>query len=75
MLRQSLQRLAGIVDAPLNYVLHSAPLREPRRERYHWHLEILPRISKIAGFELASGYYINTVAPESAARQLRELAL
>jgi len=75
MLRQSLQGLAAIVDAPLNYVLHSAPLREPKRERYHWHLEILPRISKIAGFELASGYYINTVAPESAARRLRELAL
>ena len=75
MLRQSLQRLARIVDAPFNYVVHSAPLREPRRERYHWHLEILPRISKIAGFELASGYYINTVAPEIAARQLREVAL
>ena len=75
MLRQSLQRLARIVDAPLNYVIHSAPLRERRRERYHWHLEILPRITKIAGFELASGYYINTVAPEVAARQLREIAL
>mgnify|MGYP003576083482 FL=1 len=75
MLRQLLQRLARIVDAPLNYVIHSAPLRERRRERYHWHLEILPRITKIAGFELASGYYINTVAPEDAARQLREIAL
>jgi UDPglucose--hexose-1-phosphate uridylyltransferase len=75
MLRQSLQRLGRIVEAPFNYVIHSAPLREPGRERYHWHLEILPRISKIAGFELASGYYINTVAPELAARQLRELVL
>jgi UDPglucose--hexose-1-phosphate uridylyltransferase len=75
MLWQSLQRLARIVDAPLNYVIHSAPLREPRRERYHWHLEILPRITKIAGFELASGFYINTVAPEIAARQLREIVL
>lgn len=75
MLRQSLQRLAGTVDAPLNYVLHSAPLKEAKRDHYHWHLEILPRISKIAGFELASGYYINIMAPESAARQLRELAL
>ena len=71
---ESLQRLAGIVDAPFNYVIHSAPLREPMREHYHWHLEILPRIAKIAGFELASGYYINTVAPEIAARQLREIA-
>ena len=75
MLRQSLQRLTRIVDAPFNYVIHSAPLQELRRECYHWHLEILPRISKIAGFELASGYYINTVAPEIAARQLREVEL
>ena len=75
MLRQSLQRLARIVEAPLNYVIHSAPLGEARRERYHWHLEILPRITKVAGFELASGYYINTVAPEIAAHQLREFAL
>jgi UDPglucose--hexose-1-phosphate uridylyltransferase len=75
MLGQSLQRLAGTVDAPLNFVLHSAPLKEAKREHYHWHLEILPRISKIAGFELASGYYINTEAPESAARRLRELSL
>ena len=75
MLRQSLQRLAGIVDASLNYVIHSAPLNQAKREHYHWHLEILPRLSKIAGFELASGYYINTVAPEIAARQLREVAV
>jgi UDPglucose--hexose-1-phosphate uridylyltransferase len=56
-------------------VIHSAPLRGLKREHYHWHLEILPRLSKIAGFELASGYHINTVAPEVAARQLRDIAL
>jgi UDPglucose--hexose-1-phosphate uridylyltransferase len=75
MLWQCLRRLSGTVDAPLNFVLHSGPLKESTREHYHWHLEILPRISKIAGFELASGYYINTEAPESAARQLREVSL
>ena len=75
MLGQSLRRLAGIVDAPLNFVLHSGPLKEAKREHYHWHLEILPRITKIAGFELASGCYINTEAPEIAARQLREVSL
>lgn len=75
MLRQCLQRLAGLVDASLNYVIHSAPLKEAQRDRYHWHLEILPRLTKIAGFELASGYYINTVAPEIAAGQLRAVAV
>ncbi len=75
ILRQCLRRLAGIVDASLNFVLHSGPLKEARREHYHWHLEILPRVTKIAGFELASGCYINTEAPEIAARQLREVSL
>ena len=75
MLVQSLRRLAGIVDASLNFVLHSGPLKEAKHEHYHWHLEILPRISKIAGFELASGCYINTEAPEIAARQLREVSM
>jgi UDPglucose--hexose-1-phosphate uridylyltransferase len=75
MLRQCLRRLADIVDASLNFVLHSGPLKEAKHEHYHWHLEILPRISKIAGFELASGCYINTEAPEMAARQLREVSL
>jgi UDPglucose--hexose-1-phosphate uridylyltransferase len=75
MLRQCLRRLAGIVDASLNFILHSGPLKEAKREHYHWHLEILPRITKIAGFELASGCYINTEAPEVAARQLREVSL
>jgi UDPglucose--hexose-1-phosphate uridylyltransferase len=75
MLRLCLRRLAGIVDASFNFVLHSGPLKEAKREHYHWHLEILPRITKIAGFELASGCYINTEAPEIAARQLREVSL
>lgn len=38
----------------------------------HWHLEILPRFGVLAGIELGSGYYVNTMAPESAAGILRE---
>ena len=74
-LLQILKRLAAVADAPVNYVLHSGPLRKAKSERYHWHLETLPRISKIAGFELASGYYINTVTPEEAARALRQVEI
>jgi UDPglucose--hexose-1-phosphate uridylyltransferase len=74
LLRQTLQRVAAVSAAPLNYALHSAPLLETNSAHYHWHLELLPRISKIAGFELASGYYINIVDPEKAAQQLRAVA-
>jgi UDPglucose--hexose-1-phosphate uridylyltransferase len=38
----------------------------------HWHIEIVPRIAIFAGLELGAGYYVNTLAPESAAGVLRE---
>ncbi len=55
-----------------NYIIHSSPCHEKNVEYYHWHIQILPRISAMAGFELGSGIYINTVIPESAARFLRD---
>ncbi|WP_352399173.1 galactose-1-phosphate uridylyltransferase [Anaerotignum sp.] len=38
---------------------------------FHWHLEILPRIGGFAGFEFATGSYINAVLPEQAADYYR----
>ena len=38
----------------------------------HWHVEVLPRIGVLAGIELGAGYFVNTLAPESAAGVLRE---
>jgi UDPglucose--hexose-1-phosphate uridylyltransferase len=38
----------------------------------HWHLEVLPRFGVLAGIELGAGYFVNTMAPESAAGVLRE---
>ncbi len=72
-LRETLRRLHSSLDqAPFNYVIHSAPFHKPSSEHYHWHIEIMPRTTGIAGFEWGSGYYINTVAPEDAAQVLRE---
>ena len=48
---------------PVNVWLHAAG---------HWHLEVLPRLTILAGLELGSGYFVNTLAPESAAGVLRE---
>ena len=58
-------------QAPYNVVIHSAPPGVTAREM-HWHVEVIPRTSVIAGFELGSGVYANAVAPEQAARVLRE---
>ncbi|MGH7949996.1 MAG: galactose-1-phosphate uridylyltransferase [Candidatus Binataceae bacterium] len=59
-------------DPPYNYIIHSAPLREGASRHYHWHLEITPALTKVAGFEVGTGFYINPVPPEDAAKHLRE---
>jgi UDPglucose--hexose-1-phosphate uridylyltransferase len=72
-LRETLIRLDRSLDHPsFNYVLHSGPSGATQEHYYHWHLEIMPRMSGIAGFEWGSGFFINTAAPEDAARLLRE---
>lgn len=58
-----------------NYVIHSTPCHDMNEEYYHWHLQIVPRVVAVAGFELGSGIYINTVVPEEAAKFLRETAV
>ncbi|MGB9781307.1 galactose-1-phosphate uridylyltransferase [Caldanaerobacter sp.] len=54
---------------PYNIVLHTLPPEDLRN--YHWHLEIAPRLTIAAGFELGTGVYINPVAPELAASVLK----
>jgi UDPglucose--hexose-1-phosphate uridylyltransferase len=54
-----------------NLVLHSAPLSGVADTAFHWHLEILPRVTRYSGQEWASGAYRNPVAPEEAASVLR----
>jgi len=57
-----------------NYFLH-LPLKMDSLEYYHFHLEIIPRLTKLAGFEWGTGYYINPVSPEEAAAKLRKSEL
>jgi len=67
-------------NPPYNFIIHTAPSKEfSTREwpdldkKYHWHIEIIPRLTKIAGFEWGTGFYINTTSPEEAARILRSI--
>jgi len=62
------------LDAKLayNFWIHSAPFRQSH-PHFRWRLEVTPRATSLAGFELASGCFINPVFPEQAAQQLREL--
>ena len=83
ILRDLLRRIRLLLeDPPYNLVLHTAPSPHPRpghpddwstiEHDFHWHLELVPRISRRAGFEWGSGYTINPTAPEEAARHLKE---
>jgi UDPglucose--hexose-1-phosphate uridylyltransferase len=75
VLRETLQRLNRALDRPpYNFVIHTAPVSDGPLEHYHWHLEIMPKLTRVAGFEIGSGFYINPTPPEDAAQYLREIA-
>ncbi len=60
-------------DPDLNFFIHTSPLKnQPNYKHYHWHIEILPKISLPAGFELGTGVDINVVDPDAAAALLRK---
>lgn len=71
----------GLNDPPYNYVLHTAPFRRQKvgywksiDDDYHWHIEIMPRLTKVAGFEWGTGFYICPLPPEQAAKFLRGIS-
>lgn len=73
VIRLSLGKLNNILEyPPYNMFLHTAPVNSGDYAEYHWHLEILPRLTIMAGFELATGYVINPTPPEMAAAELRD---
>ncbi len=58
-------------NVPYNFMLHTAPLKDSHLEHYHWHIEIMPKVNTVAGFEWGTGFHINTVPPEEAASILK----
>lgn len=72
VLGEFMRRLTSTLnEPPFNFMLHTAPLRDSGLEYYHWHLEIIPKLTNVAGFEWGSGFFINPMPPESAAAALR----
>ena len=75
LLKDMLARLDRVLDCPAyNYIVHTAPIGESVDDFYHWHLEIMPKLTKVAGFEWGTGFYINPTPPEESAKFLREAA-
>jgi len=72
VLKSVLSKLEAALDLPpYNYIIHSAPFNVNESEYFHWHIEIIPRLTNIAGFEWGTGFYINPTPPEEAAETLR----
>jgi len=77
----TMRRLNVALGEPqYNWMLHTEPINPiPRNpwpdlnEHYHWHFEIIPKLTRVAGFEWGTGFYINPTAPEDAAAFLREV--
>lgn len=76
-----MKKLAVALNQPqYNFILHTGPVRWPRMGYwvtldvdYHWHIEIMPKLTLVAGFEWGTGFFINPTVPEEAAKFLREV--
>ena len=74
LMQNLIRRLEAILDSPAyNYWIRNAPYRLSSHDDYHWRIELTPRMTRLAGFELGIGWFINPVSPEKAAAQLRSV--
>ena len=82
-MKDMLLRVRSVLKDPAyNFILHTSPPQQSRPGRpdywdsiaydYHWHIELVPRLTQIAGFEWGTGFFINPTSPEDAAAFLRE---
>lgn len=82
-MKDMLLRVKSVLrDAPYNFIIHTAPPPHRRPGKpghwnsleydYHWHIELVPRLTQVAGFEWGTGFYINPTSPEDAASFLRD---
>jgi len=65
----------GLNDPDYNFVIHTAPVGDEHKEYYLWHIQIVPRLTTPAGFEMGSGIYITTALPEETAGFMRQVSL
>ena len=73
MLKSVLKKMDRVLERPAyNLIIHTAPVQEPGYSHYHWHVEIIPKLTRVAGFEWGTGFFINPTPPEESARFLRD---
>ena len=73
ILKEVLLRMkVALNDPSYNFIIHTSPIDGEERPGYHWHMEIMPRVSRIAGFEWGTGFYVVPTPPEVAIKYLKE---
>jgi UDPglucose--hexose-1-phosphate uridylyltransferase len=65
----------GLENPDLNYTVRSGPTEYNGARHFHWYVSVIPRLTRVAGFELGSGMFINSVLPEAEAEFLRKVAV
>lgn len=76
ILQDTLKRMDSVLEEPAyNFIIHTSPFRESHEDYYHWHLELIPKLIRVAGFEWGSGFYINPTPPEEATKFMREATI
>lgn len=76
VLKSTLRKIEKVLERPAyNFLIHTAPMQESVNPYYHWHIEIIPKLTRVAGFEWGTGFYINPTPPEESAKFLREAGL
>ncbi|MFZ4774139.1 MAG: DUF4931 domain-containing protein [Terrimicrobiaceae bacterium] len=76
ILHAVLAKIHGMLDnPPFNLVVRSLGPEEKDASHFHWYISLVPRVNKMAGFELGTGMYINPSSPESCAQALKEFPL
>jgi UDPglucose--hexose-1-phosphate uridylyltransferase len=76
MMKDMLTRLDKVLEfPPYNYIIHTSPMPESSNDYFHWHLEIMPKLTKVAGFEAGTGFYLNPTPPEESTKFLRDAAV
>ena len=76
ILRSTLRKMDKVLERPsYNLLVHTAPMQDGACAHYHWHIEIIPHLTRVAGFEMGTGFYINPTPPEESAKFLRDAGL
>jgi UDPglucose--hexose-1-phosphate uridylyltransferase len=76
ILKDTVSKVKNIFASPAyNFIIHSSPVNGDIGtgiDYYHWHIEFMPKLTRVAGFEWGSGFYVIPTSPELAAKYLRE---